>query len=142
MTYKFDSLYKDAVGANNYDLNDPIVGFINNLKVLNADPIGEINASSAAITTTTTSSRDRKKTYSSINSSDFDSSLSSMSGPSSHLSEGASVNTPYDDFDEEDEDEYEDEDTYDEEEEDDEEYEEDQGVVLDDHNINKKFKRN
>ena len=63
MTSKFDHLYKEAVGASNYETNDPIVVFINNLKKLNSEPIEAAPVS-----------RDRKKTFNSINSSDVDSS--------------------------------------------------------------------
>lgn len=118
MTVKFDSLYKDAVGANNYDLNDPIVGFINDLKVLNADH-SRLNAaatSSAMKSSKMTSQqqqqqqRDRKKTYSSLNSSDFDSSMSGTDSMHSYFSEI----DEFDDDEEYDEDEEEDEDELDE----------------------------
>lgn len=75
MTLKFDNLYKEAVGAQNYDTNDPIVAFIANLKKMNNEPI----VNEASLTVTPASSRDRKKTFSSINSSDLDSSSAQSS---------------------------------------------------------------
>lgn len=68
MTTKFDNLYKDAIGTSNYDPNDPIVAFIDNLKKLNAEQsrLDEVAA------TGTANKADRKK--SSVSFSDFDSS--------------------------------------------------------------------